>query len=467
MGSPTRHLFFTDWEIESLGGARRRWHSLQKQPEPILQPREPWEGRVIYAYGGSLLDDLSGRGCRLYYTAFGRKLGDPSHVCLATSADGLHFERPRLGNFEFEGDTNNNIVYQFPDHMIAATSVVWDGTDTDVRRRMKMIFTVEGETPYDCMIQAACSQDGRKFATVPVGPISPIRSDTSNNLVRNPVDGSWVIFCRPGFIDRRIARIIAEQFEGPYSQPQLILEPDAEDGPQVQFYGMPVILYEGWWLGFLMRYTTEEQDLKQSKMRGRIEMELAFSRNGWAWHRVPGRPLLLPRGPAGSWDSGMVWCTQGIVTLPDDRLLMAYTGTHCNHGEGGENYTAGIGAATLRRDGFVGLASGGDEEVEILTKILTGEPRSKLWVNASVGSGGFLTCEVTDPDGKALPGSAINDCVPLREDCTAHRLQWHSSDCRTWPDAIRLRFRMKRAEIFSFWFKLEPIPPFGKKGNER
>ena len=116
---------------------------------------------------------------------------------------------------------------------------------------------------------------------------------------------------------------------------------------------------------------------------------------------------------------------------------------------------AGVDGLVGQRDGggdVVGLA-GDDEEVEILTKVLGGEPRSELWVNASVGSGGFLTCEVTDPDGKALPGSAINDCVPLREDCTAHRLQWRSSDRKTWPDAIRLRFRMKRAEIFSFWFE--------------
>jgi hypothetical protein len=261
-----------------------------------------------------------------------------------------------------------------------------------------------------------------------------------------------VIFCRPGFIDRRIARITAGQFEGPYSQPQLILEPDADDGPQVQFYGMPVVLYEGWWLGFLMRYTTEAQDLEQGKMRGRIEVELAFSRNGWAWHRVPGRPLLLPCGTDGSWDSGMVWCGQGIVTLPDDRLLMAYTGTHCNHGEDGENYTAGIGAATLRRDGFVGLVAG-DEETEIITKVLDSEPRSELWVNASVESDGFLTGEVTDADGKTIPGYLSEDCVPLKADSTAHRLQWRSSDSRTWPDAIRLRFRMKQAEIFSFWFE--------------
>ncbi len=450
MGYPTRHLFFTDWEIENPGGAQRRWHSLQRRGEPLLEPQEPWEGRVIYTYGGPLLAETSGRGYRLYYTAFGRKMGDQSHVCLATSADGIHFERPRLGNFEFEGDTNNNIVYQFPDHTIAATSIAWDGADTDLRRRMKMIFTVEGDSPYDCMIQAACSHDGRKFATVPVGPISPIRSDTPNNLVHDPVDGSWVIFCRPGFIDRRIARISAGQFEGPYCRPELILEPDAQDGPQVQFYGMPVMLYEGWWLGFLMIYRTESEDLDRNKMRGWMEVELAFSRNGWAWHRVPGRPLLLPRGPEGSWDSGMVFCAQGIVTLPDDRLMMAYTGTQCNHGD--ENYAAGIGAATLRRDGFVSLTAS-EKEVEILTKILVGEPRSELQVNASVGSGGFLTCEVTDADGKPLSGSSLEDCVALQDDSTSHRLQWRSSDRKTWPDAVRLRFRMKHAEIFSFWFE--------------
>ncbi|MDY7010894.1 MAG: hypothetical protein SVV80_09115 [Planctomycetota bacterium] len=277
MGSPTRHLFFDDWEIERLGGARRRWHSLRKQPEPILKPQAPWEGKIIYAYGGSLLDNFSGTGYRLYYTAMGHGLGKRSYVCLAESTDGVRFDRPKMGNFEFEGDTDNNIVFVSPDEQLASLSVVWDGADTDVRRRMKMIYTVEGETPYDCMMRAACSQDGLKFATV------------------------------------------------------------------------------------------------------------------------------------------------------------------------------SIGAATLRRDGFVSLTAA-DEEVEVLTKVLGGEPRSELWVNASVARDGFLACEVTSPDGKALSGSSLKDCIPLQTDSTVHRLQWRRQDRGAWPDALRLRFRMKRAELFSFWF---------------
>ena len=452
MGGPTRHLFFTDWEIEILRGVHRRWHRLQKHPEPILKPEMPWEGKIIYTYGGALLDDPSGRGYRLYYTAMGHGLDKRSYVCLADSTDGVHFNRPNLGKFEFEGSTDNNIVFVSPDEQLASLSVVQDRTDPDATRRWKMLYTVEGQTPYDCMMRTAYSQDGRRFDRLATAPITPFRSDTSNSLLRDPADGSWVIFCRPGFIDRRIARITAKQFEGPYSQPQLILEPDAQDGPQVQFYGMPVVLYEGWWIGFLMIYRTEEQDLDKNKMQGRIEVELAFSRNGWAWHRVPGRPVFLPCGTEGEWDSGMVWCGGGLVRLPDDRLLIVYTGTHYNHGQEDENYTASIGSATLRRDGFVSLAAA-EEEAEILTKVLVGEPRMELWVNASVEPEGFLTCEVDDADGKPLPGSKLTDCIPLKEDCTAHRFQWHSAERKVWPDAIRLRFRMKRAEIFSFWFE--------------
>jgi hypothetical protein len=69
------------------------------------------------------------------------------------------------------------------------------------------------------------------------------------------------------------------------------------DMPGVEFYGMQQFLYEGYFLGFLLRMWGAPNDLAGStRFMGRVDSELTYSVNGLAWNRTNRRNFLPDRG---------------------------------------------------------------------------------------------------------------------------------------------------------------------------
>jgi len=107
--------------------------------------------------------------------------------------------------------------------------------------------------------------------------------------------------------------------------------------------------------------------------------------------------------------------------------------------------TASIGLAKMRLDGFVSLDS--DSEAGVLTtRSLTFEG-SSLRINAEAT--GRIAVEVLGEDGLRRA-----DCDPFHGDETAHLVTWRGKpDLSNLADRpIRLRFVMRDAKMFSFWF---------------
>jgi hypothetical protein len=91
--------------------------------------------------------------------------------CYATSADGVHWEKPDLGLVEFNGSRHNNLV-QFPDHpRVAALVVIHEAEDPDPNRRFKMVYEapVQGRTRF-C---TAFSPDGVRWTASAHNPAGP------------------------------------------------------------------------------------------------------------------------------------------------------------------------------------------------------------------------------------------------------------------------------------------------------
>lgn len=123
------------------------------------QPMLPWEPRFDNGYP-NVFWDPEYKKFRCYYTLFIR---DPASLntppkerpnkeyappyrqtgcCYAESKDGVHWVKPNLGLVEFDGSTENNILYK----NVHGTSVLYDPGDRDPKRRYKLLrlFTVEG-----------------------------------------------------------------------------------------------------------------------------------------------------------------------------------------------------------------------------------------------------------------------------------------------------------------------------------
>ncbi len=114
-------LFVDDYLIESTEGVRLKLHE-PVSAGAVLTFDKPWEGNTSFYH--SVFQD--GDIYRMYYRgsshasyAFPPFVGPeetviPEHpqlTCYAESKDGIHWTRPSLGLFEFDGSRDNNIVW--------------------------------------------------------------------------------------------------------------------------------------------------------------------------------------------------------------------------------------------------------------------------------------------------------------------------------------------------------------------
>ena len=110
-------LFVDDYLIIVSEGLATTLHPMTKHPEPVLQAKAPWERPEVgglWVFQHALYDPHEGL-FKLWYNSYGtyparNQQPEPIYSCYATSADGLHWERPPLGLFAYEGSTDNNIT---------------------------------------------------------------------------------------------------------------------------------------------------------------------------------------------------------------------------------------------------------------------------------------------------------------------------------------------------------------------
>jgi len=110
---------------------------------------------------------------------------------------------------------------------------------------------------------------------------------------------------------------------------------------------------------------------------------------------------------------------------------------------------------SLRLDGFASVNapfSGG----EMVTKPLTFSGQ-KLVINYSTSSIGHVKVELQDVNGAPIPGFALVDADEIVGDEIRRTVTWKdSSDVSALAgQAIRLRFEMKDADLYSIQFKME------------
>ena len=103
-----RELFVDRHLIESMDGARLQLHSPQAA-EPAIRFDQPWEG-AFAGYATVIKgDDLY----RAYYRGLPRAGADGSDLevtCCAVSVDGIHWKKPDLEIYSWNGVKPNNIV---------------------------------------------------------------------------------------------------------------------------------------------------------------------------------------------------------------------------------------------------------------------------------------------------------------------------------------------------------------------
>ena len=103
-----KHLFLDEFLLDRVENAELVVNPPQRK-ELVLIADKPWERNGITSYGNVFGDDKY-HEYRMYYVPIDLKSNPPFYLCLATSKDGIHWEKPSLGAVEWRGSKKNNIV---------------------------------------------------------------------------------------------------------------------------------------------------------------------------------------------------------------------------------------------------------------------------------------------------------------------------------------------------------------------
>ncbi len=456
LGDLTGHwrLFVDDHWIADKTDVTRTYHAFEKHPaNPVMVADKPWEGKTVYVYG-TVLPDVDGTGYRAWYHSWDGEY----RMLYATSEDGLRWNKPELGLTDYKGSKANNILFRIT-HENHNPQVIHTPWDPGPERQYKMMYFEYGRTPPDCTVtgyRGAWSPDGIHWTDCPKNPVLIDDPGDVGNFVWDPLRKRYLGHPKKftevrGARRRCVGYSETTNFES-WPETKMVLVPDEYDdrwvagagveGARTDFYGLCGFAYESMYIGFLwiFRITDGGND-------GPIFVELVSSHDGVHWTRqeIPRTPI-LPLGPDGAWDDGMLFTTNHPL-VEGGTIKLYYGGFDVTHGGKGGN--AGIGLATLRKDGFASLDAG-DRVGTITTKPLNGA-QGPLRVNCSSREGGWLKVEVLSEDGKAVSGYGRDDCIPLTADATNVQVRWGSvGELPADGSPKQLRFLLKDASLYSF-----------------
>ena len=436
----------------------RTQHEPVKHPDnPIVRRDRPWEGAsddLPRVFSGVVHYDAQEAIWKMWYCSLGgaevgaekvpsealKKVG--VYTLYATSEDGIHWDKPDLGLVEIDGGTRNNVVFFEDDtrfHFVYP-EFVRDPHDAEPGRwRFKgMIKTKPDQT-------VGVSADG--FRWKEIGTFERI-GDENIYCLYDRKHSLYVMFTRnlyrkpqafPQTRAQRTFQIALSKDMLHWSHPRMILVPEPRDPLDGETIHIWPFCYEEIYIGILgIR--------KTARIGGDIvDNQLVYSRDLLHWHRMGEHRVFIPQGPKGSFDEVSV---EGFcVVVLDGEIRFYYDGTSVH--EKGQREE--IGLATLRRDGFVSLDApppqeGIPPESTLLTKPLwsTG---SRLVVNAAAN--GYINAELTDPDGRVIPGFGHTDCEPFTGDSLGHTFTWKGREDISACFPLRIRFRMRDASLYS------------------
>ncbi|MEO1844794.1 MAG: hypothetical protein ABGZ37_11010 [Akkermansiaceae bacterium] len=445
-----RELFVDHHLIERLDGVRLELHRPQAR-EIVFRFDQPWEG--IYCGYETVLKD--GETYRFYY----RGMPEAKHdldtevTCVAESKDGIHWSRPKLTNYLVRGAKENNVVLARSRgcHNLAPF------IDTNPACPPAQRYKAMGGSGSPGLL-AFTSPDGLRWKQLQENPvITKGAFDSQNNAFWSLSEGHYVCYFRVFREGKRwIARATSKDFIH-WSEPiDLELNGNPREhlytnqfGPYLRapqiYLGMPTRYFPG------RRVVTTEEALRIGTpqewdyVNACTDIQLTSARGGADLKRTFMEAFIRPGADLRNWTSRASYAARGIVQTGERELSLYvkhHSGYKSNH----------LRRYTIRPDGFISVNApytGG----ELVTKLFT-FTGSTLSLNFASSAAGGMWVEIQGPDGKAIEGFSLQDCTEIIGDRLEHTVRWKGgtdvSALRGKP--VRLRVRMKDADLYSFRF---------------
>jgi hypothetical protein len=428
-----------DYLLEKMTGSAKL---VVQQPEPqevVLTADKPWEGNTSAYY--TLINDTDENGggkYRLYYRGShwdekAKKAAHPEVTCYAESTDGIHFTKPELGLFEFEGSKANNIIWAGE-----GTHCFTPFKDSNPKCLPEARFKAVTALPGRKGLLPLKSADGIHWSPMADKPVITQGAFDSQNLAFwDKHLGKYRGYHR---MFRGVRDIMTETSDDflHWTEPQFLDYPDATPEHLYtntirNYPGAPHIL-----IGFPTRFLPAKEQTEPTFM---------VSRDGQTFHRYADAviPTTAPANRDGNRGNYMAW---GLVKL--------------NHKPAGfsvyakEAYYTGTGSRlrrfSYRPDGLAALTAG-VEGGEVLTRPIT-FTGNKLLLNYAAKPGGSVQVELQAAEGKAISFYIAKNAV-LSGDSFRKQVAWgNQSNVESLAgQPVRIRFVLKDAQLFSFRFQ--------------
>ncbi|PAW77742.1 MAG: hypothetical protein B9S32_10050 [Verrucomicrobia bacterium Tous-C9LFEB] len=462
-----RQLFVDDFLIASAT-LKRSFHKPEKYAgNPIFKPETPLETTAsrtgnwaAVAKSGGIWWDAKEHLFRMWYEA-----GWLSTVALATSRDGLSWERPDL---DVVRGTNQVLPTDLtPDSWTVVPN--FNSTDPEAQWTLYVHPPVAqtGITPPSTCLT---SPDGihwtRRKEAGPAG-------DRSTHHY-NPFRKKWVFSLRSSLPEKKRARSYYECEDfmkgcgwGDAEVTTFWLAADREDPidpstgqDRAQLYNFDAVAYESLMLGlFEIHMGPENPKCQATGMPKITELMFAYSRDGFHWDR-PDRRSAIGAEKKDVWDRAYIQSVGSVCNVRGDQLWFYYSGFQGNPAKttpeikewqaNGMYDRGSMGVAFLRRDGFASMDAG--NAVGSLTTRPVQFSGTQLFVNVAA-SKGRLRAEIRNQDGTPIIPFTIENSVPFTGDSTATSLKWNGASDLT---SIKGRpvvfyFELENGSLYSFW----------------
>lgn len=472
-----KQLFVDSVMIRSKQGITRVIHPAKKLEHPVLNAEMPWEVRTkdgvvdkrVNIYGTVLRDEKS-RSFRMWYA-------DPGSVLYATSADGIHWEKPLLN---VAGATNET------DLRLHSPSIIEDKFETDPKKRYKAVGNasrgvdeaklqrlkdkfelVDWYRDKDQRLYySAYSADGWHW-TIEPEPIL-LGCDTIT-LSQDPQTGEYLAFHKrqgdPRVVGIRHVFLSVSKDMQHWSEPHPVVVADEVDnkaarklkgGTYSEYYNLSAFPYAGQWLGLVTHFRrveppsalfgNDEVDGRKRSATGIIDVKLVTSRDGRHWDRCSDRSPVIPLGPH-AYDAGSIFGLCNAPVLVGDEMWMYYTASTTPHGGLAPEKQQSIALAIWRLDGLASLRAG-EKTGSIETQDFIPQG-TQLFVNANITKG-HLMVEVLDSTGQTIKGYEKEACVIEAQDSVKLPIRWGNTTTLPAGVPMRLRFHLQSGDLFSY-----------------
>ncbi len=459
-----RQLFVDDFLIAETNMERIYYKPVAFSGNPVLKPDHNWEytnsGRPYAApfSDGIWYDEKDGKFKIWYLAGAGRlKYDNGFYTCYAESDDGKKWNKPMLDILP-----GTNVT----DTCLRDAATVWlDKYEKDPQKRYKF-FNIE--PPWHIVLKY--SHDGIHWSreVVRSGSIG----DRSTAFF-NPFTDKWILSLRYNR-RREDGSVSRERQYAENSDPAMLVNltsqtgKGSDDGNIVYWFGpepgelsnpsfpdfkpgiynFDAIAYESIILGFFTVHKGPENDVcRKLGIPKRNEISIGYSRDGFHFYRPENEIFIGVNESDIAWNYGNVQSVAGMPVIMGDSLYFYNSGRRLNKIYNDSHISTGL--STLRRDGFVSMASSGQEKY-LVTETVLFDGRF-FFVNADVK--GKLKVEITDRNDRPIRGYKKDDCTDMEGNSTKHMISWKSKKdlSELAGKKVKIKFYLTDGELFSFW----------------